>query len=60
MNALSGDKSEYSFFYESIKTDYTNIKNIKKLVKEVYKFFKTSTFLMFWDRGPGQFVNESV
>jgi uncharacterized SAM-binding protein YcdF (DUF218 family) len=60
MEALSGKNSKFSFFYESIKTDYSSRKNISKLIKEVYKFFKTSTFLMFWDRGPGKFVNESV
>lgn len=50
MEALKDNESNYSFYYESIETDYKNFSNLKKLIKEVYKFFKTSTFLMFWDR----------
>lgn len=50
MEALKDPDSNYNFYYESIETDYKNFSNIKKLIKEVYKFFKTSTFLMFWDR----------
>lgn len=48
MNTLN-QNPETQFFYESIETSYTNYSNIKKLVKEVYKFFKSSTFLLFWD-----------
>jgi uncharacterized SAM-binding protein YcdF (DUF218 family) len=49
MNTLTDDKN-YQFFFDSVKTDYSNLKNIKKLIKEVYKLLKTSTFLLFWDR----------
>lgn len=50
MNALKNENSKISFHYESIPSDYQDSKNIKKLFKEVYKIFKTATFLMFWDR----------
>ena len=53
MNALKDENSKYEFYYESIPSDYTNMSSITKLVKEVYKFFKTSTFLMFWDKETG-------
>jgi len=49
MNALNDPDSEVEFFYESIPSDYRKSQNIKKLAMEVYKFFKTSTFLLFWD-----------
>lgn len=52
MNALKDENSEYNFYYDSIPSDYSKTANLKKLIKEVYKFFKTSTFLMFWDRSP--------
>ncbi|MDP7320488.1 MAG: ElyC/SanA/YdcF family protein [Bacteriovoracaceae bacterium] len=51
MQALNDSNSNVNFYYESIPSDYNETKNIKKLIKEVYKFFKTSTFLFFWDRG---------
>jgi uncharacterized SAM-binding protein YcdF (DUF218 family) len=41
---------KYNFYFESIKSDYTKKRNLRKLFKEVYKFVKASTFLMFWDR----------
>jgi uncharacterized SAM-binding protein YcdF (DUF218 family) len=50
MQALRDKNSKVNFYYESIARDYGHIKNVKKLVKEVYKYFKTSTFLLFWDR----------
>lgn len=50
MRALQDDNSEVDFYFESIPNDYNKISNIQKLIKEVYKFFKTSTFLLFWER----------
>lgn len=49
LNALNDD-SNIQFYYESIPSNYHLQRNLKKLIKEVYKFFKTSTFLLFWDR----------
>jgi uncharacterized SAM-binding protein YcdF (DUF218 family) len=51
MNALSDENSDFQFHFESIPSDYRQTNNLQKLFKEVYKFFKTSTFLFFWDRG---------
>ncbi len=50
MQALKDDGSNVDFYFESIPSDYTKMHNIQKLIKEVYKFFKTSTFLLFWER----------
>lgn len=50
MNALKDHSADYQFYYESIPSDYKKTGNLKKLVKEVYKFFKASTFLLFWDQ----------
>jgi uncharacterized SAM-binding protein YcdF (DUF218 family) len=40
---------DYRVYFEGIDTDYTNWRNIKKLYKEVYKFFRTWVFLQIWD-----------
>lgn len=48
LNTLK-DKGNYNFYYESIPHDYTQINNLKKLLKEVYKLLRTTTFLLFWD-----------
>lgn len=50
MDALKDQNSNVEFYYESIPMDYTKLKNVQKLAKEVYKFVKASTFLFFWDR----------
>ncbi len=55
MDALSSDSLHHDYYYESIPSDYRNMHNIQKLIKEVYKIFKASTFLMFWDR---EFINK--
>lgn len=49
MNALKGEDIETQFYFESIPTNYQVVSNLQKLMKEVYKFFKASTFLLFWD-----------
>lgn len=51
MNALN-DNPDVKVYYESISTDFSEKQNIMKLMKEVYKLIKSSTFLMFWDREP--------
>ena len=50
IETLSDKKSAHQFYFESIATDYSKPKNIIKLIKEVYKLIKATTFLMFWDR----------
>lgn len=47
MKTLSSD---YKFYYDSIEGDYSRWRDLKILMKEVYKLLKTSTFLFFWDR----------
>lgn len=43
------DTEDYNFYFESIPHDYTEMRNLKKLFKEVYKLLRTTTFLFFWD-----------
>ncbi|MBG60579.1 MAG: hypothetical protein CME67_01555 [Halobacteriovoraceae bacterium] len=50
MDTLRSSGQNYSFHYEAIESDYTQWRNIKILMKEVYKLLKTSTFLLFWDK----------
>lgn len=50
MNTISDESTHYKFFYESIPSNFNKTNNLQKLIKEVYKFFKTATFLFFWDR----------
>ncbi len=49
LETLRDDEDKYKFYFESIESDYAQIRNLKKLVKEVYKLLKTSTFLLFWN-----------
>jgi uncharacterized SAM-binding protein YcdF (DUF218 family) len=49
LNTLVEDEEQVSFYYEGIARDYTQVRSIKILLKEVYKLFKTSSFLLFWD-----------
>lgn len=50
MEALKDNDAKYEFYYESIESDYNKTHNLHKLIKEVYKFFKAATFLLFWDQ----------
>lgn len=50
METLKQSGSKLTFHYDAIEMDYTDWRNIKILVKEVYKLLKTSTFLLFWDK----------
>ncbi|MCK5072212.1 MAG: YdcF family protein [Bacteriovoracaceae bacterium] len=36
------------FYYHGIESDYSNPRNIKILIKEVYKLLRTYIFLMLW------------
>lgn len=49
LNTLKYNDEKYSFYFESIESDYSETRNLKKLFKEVYKILKTSTFLLFWN-----------
>ena len=49
MSVLSEKNGQFNFYFESIPSNYNKLSNIEKLMKEVYKFFKTSTFLLFWN-----------
>jgi uncharacterized SAM-binding protein YcdF (DUF218 family) len=50
IEALGDGDKKYNFYFESIKSDYRQVSSLQKLFKEVYKFIKASTFLLFWDR----------
>jgi uncharacterized SAM-binding protein YcdF (DUF218 family) len=49
LNRLKSEDDNYNFFYESIPSDYSQTRNLKKLFKEVYKLIRTSAFLLFWN-----------
>ncbi len=48
MNKLNVDPS-YEFYYIGISTNYLKANNIQILYKEVFKFFRTMGFLLFWN-----------
>ncbi|MCO4753750.1 MAG: YdcF family protein [Bacteriovoracaceae bacterium] len=50
LETLRSSGQNLNFHYDAIESDYTEWRNIKILLKEVYKLFKTSTFLLFWDK----------
>ena len=50
METLRSKGQDIDFHYDAIPSDYTEWRNIKVLLKEVYKLLKTSTFLLFWDK----------
>lgn len=43
------DNDKYSIYYTGLKSDYSELRNLKVLYKEVYKFIRTYAFLMIWD-----------
>lgn len=50
METLRSKDQDISFHYDAIASDYSQWRNLKILLKEVYKLLKTSTFLLFWDK----------
>lgn len=50
METLRSEGQDIDFHYDAIQSDYSQWRNIKILLKEVYKLLKTSTFLLFWDK----------
>jgi uncharacterized SAM-binding protein YcdF (DUF218 family) len=49
LETLRDEGDDYIFHFESIESNYAEVRNLKKLFKEVYKLLKTSTFLLFWN-----------
>ncbi|WP_372653204.1 YdcF family protein [Halobacteriovorax sp.] len=47
-NNLMEKTDDYKFYFYSVETDYTNIRNIKIMAKEVYKWIRTYGFLILW------------
>ena len=50
LETLRDENDDYTFHFESIESNYAEVRNLKKLFKEVYKLIKTSTFLLFWNK----------
>lgn len=46
---IRNEKDNLVFHYKGQKTDYTNLRNIKILYKEVTKYIKAYFFLLLWD-----------
>lgn len=49
VESLKRENSSFEFYYHGIKSDYTKVRNIKLLFKEVYKLAKTFIFILFWN-----------
>ncbi len=49
INKLKTQQDKYDFYYSGIKTDYSKIRSIKILYKEVFKLVRTWGFLSLWD-----------
>lgn len=47
-NKLIEDSDDYNFHFYSVETDYTKLRNIKIMAKEVYKWIRTYGFLVLW------------
>lgn len=43
------EEDKYEIFFMGVTTDYSTMRNLKVLYTEVYKFVRTSAFLMIWD-----------
>ena len=44
-------QDDFEFYFLGTKTDYTKIRSVRILFKEVTKYFKTRFFLLFWSQG---------
>ncbi len=50
INHITKDNpDQYEFYYEGVISDYSKIKTLKILYKEVYKWARTLGFLAIWD-----------
>jgi uncharacterized SAM-binding protein YcdF (DUF218 family) len=47
-NKLLEKSDNFEINYYSVKTDFSNIRNIKIMAKEVYKWIRTYGFLLLW------------
>ena len=58
MKHMTRNSSGYKFFYEGVPSDFTQMKNLKTLYREVYKWIRTFGFLIIWDTDPEQVTPE--
>jgi uncharacterized SAM-binding protein YcdF (DUF218 family) len=49
-NSILGKSDDFQINYLGMKSDFSNLKNLKFLFKEVIKLAQTSLFLMVWDK----------
>lgn len=47
---LISRNDRYKLYFIGIKTNYKDFNNIKKLHKELFKFFRAFVFLIFWNQ----------
>lgn len=47
-NKLMEQSDDFEINYYSVNTDFTNLRNIKIMAKEVYKWIRTYGFLLLW------------
>lgn len=49
INQMRRNDDPFNFYYSGVNSDYSKINNIKKLYKEVFKFFRTLAFVSLAD-----------
>ena len=50
MEEIPMESNIYEFYYMGVETDYTSLKNVVTLYKEVFKLARTYIFLWIWNR----------
>lgn len=48
-HSIMAEDDDFDIYYSGVDSDYTEIKNLKILYTEVYKYLRTYAFLMIWD-----------
>ena len=48
-NSLKGENEPYQFYFVGMESNYSKMRNIRILFKEVYKVIRTFFFLLLWE-----------
>jgi len=48
-HSIMAEDDDFDIYYSGVDSDYTDLKNLKILYTEVYKYLRTYAFLMIWD-----------
>ncbi len=47
-NKLMEESDDYKIYFYSVETDFSSLRNVKIIAKEVYKWIRTYGFLLLW------------